>query len=49
MRFYISNHITYLQSVSTKKNQKGKNKKAPEFSEALVVAGTGLEPVTFGL
>jgi hypothetical protein len=24
-------------------------KKAPDFSEAFLVAGTGLEPVTFGL
>jgi hypothetical protein len=26
-----------------------KNKKASDFSEAFLVAGTGLEPVTFGL
>ena len=25
------------------------NKKAPDFSGAYLVAGTGLEPVTFGL
>ena len=47
---YVGDDSADLQYVPANRIIKVKIKKAPDFSEAFVlVAGTGLEPVTFGL
>ena len=53
MLFYTVDYVTPAGTSPREYNETltkmVKTKKAPDFSEAFLVAGTGLEPVTFGL
>jgi hypothetical protein len=41
--------FVFIRFIDSDMNLQALKEKAPDFSEAFLVAGTGLEPVTFGL